>query len=131
MFYKVICILQTHQLDNENAIGVDKFGDTSKKIHGPQRKNNHFRRSKPGKNNRGLEDKKREADHVADYEMVCSYLENIGDPYDDMNLEEKKRLAIYHFYRILKVAISLCTLKLLFNIVRRLLKLRGILLGLE
>ena len=35
--------------------------------------------------------------------MVCSYLENIGDPYDDMNLEEKKRLAIYHFYRILKV----------------------------
>ena len=42
-----------------------------------------------------------------EYSDVLSRLDDLGDPYNDMNIDEKKRHALVHFYERLKVFLFL------------------------
>ena len=53
---------------------------------------------------RGEEDVRREQTREEEYLMICSRLEVVGDPYDTMNLADKKIHAISLYYQLVKVS---------------------------
>jgi hypothetical protein len=67
--------------------------------------NKNWTGRKPGTNERGSEDKRRELARKEEYEMACSNLEYVGDPYDSMDLGDKKIHGISLYYQLIKVYI--------------------------
>ena len=61
----------------------------------------HKRGTRPHASNEDLiRNEKREEE----LKSVMSKLESIGDPFDDMNIEEKKKHALYQYYTIIRVS---------------------------
>jgi hypothetical protein len=62
------------------------------------------RRGKIGTRPLGVvEEEKRVVRREEEYSDVLSRLDTLGDPFDDMNIEEKKRHALFLFYDKIKV----------------------------
>jgi hypothetical protein len=64
---------------------------------------------KTGTHKRGKEDDKREKTREDEYQEICDNLAYLGDPYDDMDLEQKKVHGISLFYQLMKVCITTIT----------------------
>ena len=63
---------------------------------------------KPGSRPVGrVEEQTRVDKREEEYSDVLSRLDDLGDPYNDMNIDEKKRHALVHFYERLKVFLFL------------------------
>ena len=66
-------------------------------------------RRKSGTNMRGKEDDKREKAREDEYLEICENLAYLGDPYDEMDLEQKKVHGISLFYQLMKVCFAKIT----------------------
>ena len=63
-------------------------------------------RKKPGTKSRGKKwEEKRLTKKRETLEMIDEVLEVIGNPFEDMSIDEKKRIAVYSFHKRLKVCI--------------------------
>ena len=90
-------MLEVEDLETVHLPIIDKNKKVFKK-----KNNNHYKR-KAGTHYRGKEDEKRKTEWKEEYNLVCENLANIGDPFDNMSLEDKKVHGISLFYQLMKV----------------------------
>ena len=94
-----------HNLEYENVCFEEDIEQSSEEKQPPiikRRKRNRVNR-KAGTHTRGLEDNKRQSEWMKEYDFVCENLANIGDPFNNMCLEDKKVHGISQFYQLMKV----------------------------
>ena len=67
-----------------------------------KKKNNRWDRRGTGTHDRGKEEENRQAAREEEYLDICTRLEYLGDPYENMNISEKKVHGITYFYQLIK-----------------------------
>ena len=68
-----------------------------------KKKNNMWDRRRTGTHGRGIEEERRRNEREEEYLDICTRLEYLGDPYENMDMTEKKVHGITYYYQLIKV----------------------------